>query len=56
MPLSPERAGRVLAPIAGPADQVAIGMRVRLDRGVGFVDEHGREVVTYGFVPVEAAA
>jgi len=42
---------RVLAPIACPADAIRIGMRVRLQCQVGFVDEQNREVVTYQFVP-----
>lgn len=46
---------RVLAPVACAADAMRIGMRVRLACQVGHVDEQGREVVTYRFVPEEQA-
>jgi uncharacterized protein len=46
---------RVLAPLACPADAVAIGLRVRLRCTVGWVDEQEREVVDYRFAPVEPA-
>ena len=42
---------RVLAPIDCTADDVRIGMRVRLHCEVGYVDDKGREVVVYKFVP-----
>lgn len=42
---------RVLAILTCAADQARIGMRVRLKCEVGFLDEHGREVVTYAFEP-----
>ena len=45
---------RVLAPVDCPADDIAIGMRVRLECGVGYVDEQGREVIVYRFVPERA--
>lgn len=44
---------RVLAPIACAPEAMAIGMRVRLACDVGFVDDQGREVVTYAFVAAE---
>ena len=47
---------RVLAPVDCPADAMAIGMRVRLECGVGYVDEQGREVIVYKFVSERAEA
>lgn len=49
------RGPRVLAPVACNPDHMAIGMRVRLQCDVGYVDEQQREVVVYTFVP-EASA
>ena len=47
---------RVLAPVDCAADAMTIGMRVRLECGVGYVDEQGREVIVYKFVPERAEA
>lgn len=45
------RGPRVLAPVDCAPEAMAVGMRVRLVCGVGHVDEQGREVVSYQFVP-----
>ncbi len=42
---------RVLAPVDCPADVIRIGMKVRLQCSIGFVDDQQREVVLYKFVP-----
>jgi hypothetical protein len=47
------RGPRVLAPVRCAPEAMAIGMRVRLTCGVGFVDAQGREVITYEFVSEE---
>jgi uncharacterized protein len=47
-----DRGPRVLAPIEGPAEQVRIGLPLRLRCRVGYVDENGREVLVHGFEPV----
>lgn len=49
------RGPRVLAPVDCSPDLMSIGMRVRLQCHVGYVDEQQREVVVYQFVP-EASA
>lgn len=50
------RGPRVLAPIACAPEAVSIGLRVALRCGVGHVDEQGREVITYAFVPLAQEA
>ena len=45
------RGPRVLAPVDCPSDAIRIGLKVRLQCDVGFVDEQQREVVVYKFVP-----
>lgn len=47
---------RVLAAVDCAPDAIAIGMRVRLACDLGWVDEQGRDVVAYGFVPADRHA
>jgi uncharacterized OB-fold protein len=46
---------RILGPIACPPEQVSIGMAVRVDCQIGWIDATGADVMAYGFVPVAKA-